>query len=105
MKINSLLVSNLHINEDEYSYKGLFTLSLEDISMQVDLSDLDQDQKLEEIKKTFILEEPSTEIRKFIMDRVIQQSGLSSPTSEGENYSEGKRKKNTEHSASSLDRA
>ena len=103
MKLVELMVSNLHIGEDEYSYKGLFSLSCNGISIQVDLSDLDGSEKITEIKKVFELEESPEDIRKAIMNLVIAQSSLSSPTTEGEHYSEGKGKKKSDQSANSLD--
>lgn len=99
MKLVELMVSNLHIGEDEYCYKGLFSLSCNDISMQVDLSDLDGSEKIAEIKKVFELEEAPDDIRKTIMNLVIAQSSLSSPVTEGEHYSDARGKKKSDQSA------
>ena len=105
MKLNDLLVSNLNISEDEYSYKGLFTLSGEGISLGVDLAELDANIVTEEIKKTFCLTETSDEIKKVIMDKVMVQAAVSTQIKEGEDIHTEKKKKKTDSFANSLDMA
>lgn len=105
MKSNDLLVSNLNISEDEYSYKGLFTLSGEGISMAVDLSELDENVTINEIINKFSLQESKEEIRKIIMDKVMVQAAVSTQIKEGIDFQVEKRKKKIDKSANSLDMA
>jgi fructose-1-phosphate kinase PfkB-like protein len=105
MKSNDLLVSNLNISEDEYSYKGLFTLSGEGISMAVDLSELDENVSINEIISKFTLKESKEEIRKIIMDKVMVQAAVSTQIKEGIDFQDEKKKNKIDKSANSLDMA
>jgi hypothetical protein len=105
MKSSELLVSNLSITEDEYNYRGVFTLSCNDIVMTIELSDMDTLKTIEEIKEKFELDEEIAAIRKILMDKVITHSGLSSRNNEGENYNDSTSKKKLEKEAKSLDMA
>jgi fructose-1-phosphate kinase PfkB-like protein len=105
MKSNDLLVSNLNISEDEYSYKGLFTLSGEGISMAVDLSELDENVTINEIISKFTLKESKEEIRKIIMDKVMVQAAVSTQIKEGIDFQDEKKKNKIDKSANSLDMA
>jgi fructose-1-phosphate kinase PfkB-like protein len=105
MKSNDLLVSNLNISEDEYSYKGLFTLSGEGISMAVDLSELDENITINEIINKFTLKESKEEIRKIIMDKVMVQAAVSTQIKEGIDFQDEKKKNKIDKSANSLDMA
>lgn len=89
MKSKDLLLSSLHITEDEYHYKGQFILSCGTDSINVDVTEFQTDPKVSEIKKIFDLEEPLEEIRSTIMTRIIEKSTLSSRNVEGENYNRG----------------
>lgn len=86
MKTSDLLLSSLNITEDEYNYKGLFFLSHGDVSVKVDLADLQSDKTIEELKTTFKLEESKEEIRKIIMDKVMDKADISSKIIEGKKY-------------------
>ena len=100
MKTADLLVSNLSITEDDYTFKGPFTLSFGNKSMDLDITDIDVPEKLNEIKTYFGLDEDNTEINKALFDAVLKEAGISSVIKEGENYNEGPVK-----GAESLDRA
>lgn len=105
MKALDLLVSSVQITEDEYSYKGLFILSGEDKSLNLDIVDLESEEKLAEIKKSFELQEENNEIKKVIMNKVYEKASLTSKLSEGENYEETSKQKSVEKGANSLDMA
>jgi len=105
MKTIDLLVSNVNITEDEYSYKGLFILSFEGKSLNVDMSELENSAKIEEIKNLFGLQEDNSVIKKIIMDKVFEKASISSVLSEGEGYEESSKRKKVEKGASSLDMA
>ncbi|MFA6308649.1 MAG: hypothetical protein WC677_02745 [Clostridia bacterium] len=105
MKSSELLVSNLSISEDSYDYRGIFTLSCFEITMTIELSDMDSEETIEEIKEKFSLDEEIATIRKTLMDKVISHSGLSSRNNEGENYNDSTKKKELEKEAKSLDMA
>ena len=89
MELNKLQVSNLNISEDEYIYKGLFTLTGEGVSMNVDLAELEDAKTLNEIKNRYYLAEKPEEIRKVIMSKVMEQASVSSRIREGEEFQEG----------------
>lgn len=103
MKTNELLVSNLSITEDDYNYKGIFTLSNKDNSISVDLADLESTAKLDEIKTFFHLEDDIEIIKDTILKMVIENSSISSRIKQGENYNENTKKKDLERLANSLD--
>lgn len=105
MKTSDLLLSSLNITEDEYSYRGLFILSANDKSINVDLADLESDSKLEEIKGFFGLVEENNDIKRIIMDKVMEKATISSRIVEGKDYNEESPRKHIEKSASSLDMA
>lgn len=105
MKATDLLVSNLNITEDEYSYKGIFTLSGGGVSISVDLAELDEGVTLQEIKEKFSLMETKEEIRKNVMDKVMIQASVSAEIKEGEDFQGSKGKEKSEDPAGYLDRA
>jgi hypothetical protein len=105
MRTNQLILSGLHITEDEYSYKGQFILSAQGKSRSVDMDDLEQSSFISELKKFFDLEEPVGEIRNILMDMVVDKAHIGSRIVEGENYEEASKKKKVERSARSLDMA
>lgn len=105
MNLKDLLLSGLNITEDDYDYKGLFILSGNDISVTVDIAELQNDTKINELKKNFGLEEPCEEVRKFLMSIIIEMAAISSQITEGENYEENSRRKRIEKAANSLDMA
>lgn len=103
MKTVNLLVSSLSITEDDYSYKGLFILSENEKTINVDISDLENNSKLMEIKAFFELEESPVEIRKILMDLVMEKASISSKFNEGEQYGEELKRKKMEKTARSFD--
>ena len=105
MKTSELLLSSLNITEDDYSYKGLFILSANSKSIQTDMSDLENDSKMTDLKAFFSLEESIAEIRMILMDMIFDKASISSIIIEGENYEENARRKITERRASSFDLA
>jgi hypothetical protein len=105
MKTFELLVSSLNITEDEYSYKGAFILGSGEKTMNVDISDLEDSAKLNGIKSFFHLDEAPEEIRKTLMDLIMEKAYISSKFNEGENYGEDLKRKKSEKSARSLDMA
>lgn len=105
MTTAELLVSSVHITEDEYNYKGEFMLSGSDKTMNVDLSDMENTAKLQEIKTFFELDDASETIYKTIMEKVMDKAALSSRINEGENYNESSGRKSIEKAAGSLDMA
>lgn len=78
MNANELLVSSVHITEDEYCYKGLFILSNSDKSMNVDLAEFEGLSKIEEIKSFFNLEDSNDIIKKVILENIMDKASLSS---------------------------
>ena len=86
--INNIVVSNVNITEDEYRYHGSFKISDSSKAITLDLSDLDDSGKLAEIKDTFQLKESPDEIRKYIIERVMEYAGLTSRDVQGKEYVE-----------------
>jgi len=105
MLTKDLLVSGLNITEDEYKYQGLFILSNSDISINVDISELDNENKINEIKNIFSLEEPVIEIRQVLMGIILEKAAISSKIKEGEDYNSETANKDIERSTNSLDLA
>lgn len=103
MKTSDLLLSSLNITEDDYNYKGIFFLSCQDISVKVDLANLQCDSKISELKDTFKLEESCDEIRKILMQKLVEKAGISSKITEGEKYEEKVHRKPLTNPASYLD--
>ncbi len=85
MLCKDLKVVSLNISEDNYEYKALFRLCTESACMDVDMEKLSENGILEEIKKSFSIDESIDEIRKIIMDKVMEAAKLESTISEGEN--------------------
>ena len=86
MRTYDILLSGLNITEDDYNYKGQFILSSNNKSINVDISELENTEQINEIRKYFDLEEPADEIRKIIMDMVMEKAMIVSRNSEGEKY-------------------
>ena len=105
MKTSDLLLSSLNITEDDYSYKGLFILGDAEKSKHMDMSELDDEAKLVELKAYFNLDESTNEISKTIMEKIFEKSHISSVIKEGEDYEETIKRKKTERLANSLDMA
>ncbi|NLK86426.1 MAG: hypothetical protein GX279_02915 [Clostridiaceae bacterium] len=105
MRTNQLILSGLHITEDEYSYKGQFILSAQGKSRSVDMDDLEQSSFISELKSFFDLEEPAGDIRNILMDMIVEKAHISSRFVEGKNYEETSKKEKVERGARSLDRA
>jgi hypothetical protein len=87
MKTSELLLSILDITEDEYSYKGQFTLSTPEKSKTVDIMDLERDSSVKELISFFNLEDEPPEIRKTLMNMVMEKAYISSLIVEGDQQS------------------
>ncbi len=103
MRTNQLIISGLHITEDEYSYKGQFILNAPGKSRSIDMDDLERSSFISELKKYFELEEQVGDIRNLLMDMIVERAHVGSKIVEGENYEESSKKKKVERSARSLD--
>lgn len=103
MRTNQLILSGLHITEDEYSYKGQFNLNSQGKSISVDMEDLERSSFISELKNYYDLEEPFGDIRNILMDMIIERANVASKIVEGENYEETSKKKKVERSARRLD--
>ena len=86
MKASELLVSSVNITEDEYCYKGTFILSGNDKSLYMDMAELEDTRKIEDIKSMFGLEESTDAVNKTIMDMILEKAAISSRINEGESY-------------------
>lgn len=103
MRMDQLILSGLHITEDEYHFRGQFILNGLDKSRTVDLEDLDKDAQLEDLKTYFSLEESISDIRSGLMDKVMEKAHISSKIVEGKNYDESAKKAKMERLAKNLD--
>lgn len=103
MRTNQLILSGLHITEDEYSYKGQFVLNSPGKSRSIDMEDLERSSFISELKKYYDLEEPVGDIRDILMDMIIERANVASKIVEGENYEETSKKKKVERNARRLD--
>ena len=83
---DELLVSSVNITEDDYDYKGLFILSSTNKSLNLNMADMDDNNKINEIRLYFNLSESNSEIRNNIMKKVFEKSTISSRFVQGENY-------------------
>ena len=105
MRTSELLLSSLNITEDDYSYKGLFILSADSKSRQMDMSELENASKMTDLKAYFNLDEDIAEIKMTLMDMIFDKANISSIIIEGENYEENAKRKVSERRASSFDLA
>jgi len=105
MRCKDLKVVNLNIGEDNYEYKALFRLCSDSACIDMDLEKLSDRETLEEIKKTFSIEEPIDEIKNIIMQKVMEASKIESRISEGENCCSDIEDKEIQRSIDSLNRA
>jgi len=78
MKTSDLLMSSLHISEDEYVFTGSFLLSSGHKTMPVDISDLQKSEKIRYLKFFFNLEETEDEIIETLMNMIIEKSSVTS---------------------------
>jgi len=90
MKISDLLISGVHISEDNYHYTGQFTLSAGNKSIDVDITELNDNKVIDSIKKYFNLQESVETIRQSLIDRLVLKAGIPSKNVQGENYFERK---------------
>lgn len=104
MRITDLMITNVNITEDEYSYGASFVISAGSHELRLDLSDLDNPEKLNELKGKFELAETVEGIRKYIFDAVMENAGLTSRNKQGEHY-DAESDKKTGNGAASLDMA
>lgn len=84
MQCRDLKVVNLNITEDYYEYKALFRLCTDSVCMDVDLDQLSKNGILEDIKKSFSVQEPIDEIKNILMEKIMEATKLESRISEGE---------------------
>lgn len=103
MKTKQLILSGLDISEDEYSFKAQFILSASGKSTSVDLEAMEHTADLMKLKDFFGLEEGVDEIKKLLMDMVMEKAHVNSTIVEGENYEENSKKKKVERRAGYLD--
>ncbi len=85
MLSKDLKVRTLDITEDNYEFKALFRLCSGDVCLDVDLEKLSDKEQLDEVKRTFSIDEDDKVIVDNIMDKVMEASALESRISEGEN--------------------
>ena len=105
MKTSQLLLSGLDITEDEYNFKAQFILNAPGKSKSFDIDDLDSDSKLDKIKTYFDLEESLSEIKKQLMEMIMEKANIGSTIIEGEDYEETIKIKRVERIAKSFDMA
>lgn len=105
MKTSELLVSGLNITEDEYSYKGLCILSSGERRLQLDITELDSSVKLAELAEYFSLEESGEEIRKILMELIMEKAAIGSKVTEGEKYEEKSGTGEIDRAIKTMDRA
>ena len=105
MKTSQLLLSGLDITEDEYNFKAQFILNAPGKSKSFDIDDLDSDSKLDKIKTYFDLEESPSEIKKQLMEMIMEKANIGSTIIEGEDYEETIKIKRVERIAKSFDMA
>lgn len=103
MKTKQLLLSGLDISEDEYSFRAQFILSASEKSKSVDLESIEQTAVLNDLKNYFGLEEDTDDIRKLLMDMVMEKAHVNSTIVEGENYEENSKRKKVERRVRYLD--
>jgi len=102
VELKDLKVVSLNITEDNYEYKGLFRLCSDDKCMEADLEKLSDESFLEEVKKTFSINESISAIKSDIMDKVVEASKLESRNVQGENCCNDKNNKKIDRSIDSL---
>lgn len=103
MKTSQLLLSSLDITEDAYFFKAQFILSTFNKTRSVDISDLDSEAKLMEIKEFFNLEETPLEIKSQLMELIMEKAKISSSIVEGNDYEETIKVKRVERGAGNFD--
>lgn len=102
MLCKDLKVVNLNITEDNYQYKALFRLCTDESCMDIDMENISDNTVLEEIKKTFSLEESLEEIKAIITDKVMEASKTESRIVEGNSCSEERTDKKVQRDIDSL---
>lgn len=85
MRCMDLKIVNLNITEDNYEYKALFRLCNDSTCIDLDLSRFSETETLEEIKKSFSIEESIDEMKSIIMEKIMEATRIESRTTEGEN--------------------
>lgn len=86
MRTSDLLLTGLDISEDGYNFKAHFILKTNEKSKSVDLTDLDSNDKLQDLKDYFDLSDSIAEIRNQLMEKVMEKASISSKIVEGENF-------------------
>lgn len=102
MHCKDLKVVNLNITEDNYQYKALFRLCTEDKCIDIDMESLSDNAVLEEIKKTFYVEDSIEEINSIITEKVMEASKIESRIKEGKEGSSENKDKKTQRDIDSL---
>lgn len=102
MLCKDLKVVNLNITEDNYQYKALFRLCTDESCMDIDMENISDNTLLEEIKKTFSLEESLEEIKTIITEKVMEASKIESRIVEGNSCSEEKTDRKAQRDIDSL---
>ena len=105
MKTSQLLLSGLDITEDAYNFKAQFILTASGKSKSFDIGDLDSESMLEKIKIYFSLEESPAEIKRQLMEMIMEKANIGSTIIEGEDYEETIKKKRVERISKSFDMA
>jgi len=102
MLCKDLKVVNLNITEDNYQYKALFRLCTDESCMDIDMENLSDNTLLEEIKKTFFLEDSIEEIKNIITEKVMEASKIESRIVEGKNCCDETKDKKVQRDIDSL---
>mgnify|MGYP006883583772 CR=1 FL=1 len=102
MLCKDLKVVNLNITEDNYEYKALFRLCTDESCMDIDMEKISDNSILDEIKKTFSLEESLEEIKAIIMEKIMEASKIESRIKEGKDSSDEVKDKKTQRDIDSL---
>ncbi len=86
MRTSDLLLSSLDITEDDYNYKGQFILSTSGKARSVDMSEIDERDRLKDISDFFGLEEEPDTIRQLLMGMIMEKAHICSSIVEGDAY-------------------
>jgi SMC interacting uncharacterized protein involved in chromosome segregation len=102
MRCMDLKVVSLNITEDNYEYKALFRLCNDSTCIDLDLSRFSETETLEEIKKSFSIDESIDEMKSIIMQKVMEATKIESRITEGQNCCEDVKDKKLQRSIDSL---
>jgi len=102
MLCKDLKVVNLNITEDNYQYKALFRLCAQDKCIDIDMENFSDNAVLENIKKTFSIDESLDEIKTIIMEKVMEASKIESRIKEGKDCCNGEKNDKVQRGIDSL---